>query len=36
MINNLYLCKPEFVKIVIYKIKEHSTNENLDKFLQYF
>ena len=36
MINNLYLCKPEFVKIVFYKIKEHSTNENLDKFLQYF
>ena len=36
MINNLYLCKHEFVKTVFYKIKEDSSNENFDKFLQYF
>lgn len=36
MVNNLCLCKPEFVKIVFYKIKENSSNENFDKLLQYF
>ena len=36
MINNLYLCKHEFVRIVFYKIKGDSSNENFDKFLQYF
>ena len=36
MINNLYLCKPEYVKIVFDKIMENSSNENFDKFLEYF
>ena len=28
MINNLYICKPEYVKIVFDKIMENSSNEN--------
>ena len=36
MINNLYLCHPDYVKIVFDKIKENSDNENFDKFLKYF
>ena len=36
MINNLYLCHPDYVKIVFYKIKDKSDNENFDKFLKYF
>ena len=36
MVNNLYLCHPDYVKIVFNKIKEKSTNENFDKFLKYF
>ena len=36
MINNLYLCHPDYVKIVIYKIRDNSDNENFDKFLKYF
>ncbi len=36
MINNLYLCKPEYVKIVFNKIMDNSINVNFDKFLEYF
>ena len=36
MINNLYFCHLDYVKIVFNKIKENSDNENFDKFLKYF
>ena len=36
MINNLYLCQLDYVKIVFNRIKEQSNNENFKKFLEYF
>lgn len=36
MCNQLYLCHPDYVKIVFNRIKEKSENENFNKFLQYF
>ena len=36
MINNLYLCHPDYVVIVFNKIKEQSNNETFNKFLEYF
>ena len=36
MVNNLYLCHPDYVKIVFNKIKEKSLNENFNKYLKYF
>ena len=34
MINQIYLCKPEFVKIFFNKIK--SKSDDFNKFLKYF
>ena len=31
MVNNLYLCHPDYVNIVFNKNKEKSTNEKFDK-----
>ena len=36
MINNLYLCHPDYVVIVFNKIEEQSNNESFNKFLEYF
>ena len=36
MCNRLYLCHPDYVKIVFDKNKEKSNNENFNKFLKYY
>ena len=36
MINQLYLCEPEFVRNVFNKIKSKSDNDDFNKFLKYF